>query len=74
MYTYQKTKKTYLVQLDDVRVPYLLQDVDLASHALNVALALYLVLLKNLNRYFFASNRVCPDPHFSKGPLAQRFS
>ena len=44
---------TYLVQLNNIRVSDFLEDVDLASHSLNVTLVLNAVFLKNLNCYFF---------------------
>ena len=49
-----------LIQLNDIRVPYQLQDMNLPSHALDVGEILDLTLLEDLDRDLLARKRMHP--------------
>jgi len=58
------------IQLDDVRVPGQLEDLDLPSHALDVYIFDNFVLFKDLHGHFFSCQVVCAKPDFAKSSLA----
>ena len=49
-----------------------LENVDLSCDPLNVTLVFDSVFLKNLDGYFFSSDRVSSDPYFSEGTRTKR--
>ena len=63
---------TYLIQLNHVRMSDFLENVDLSCDPLNVTLVFDSVFLKNLDGYFFSSDRVSADPYFTEGTRTKR--
>ena len=63
---------TYLIQLNHVRMSDFLENVDLSCDPLNVTFVFDSVFLKNLDGYFFSSDRVSADPYFSEGTRTKR--
>ena len=61
-----QNQSSYLVELDDIGVSYFLQNVDLTSNSLYIALVLDAIFFQNFNSDLFSSNRVSPNAHLSK--------
>ena len=60
-----------LIQLNDVRMPDQLQNLNLPRNPLNIALIVDLVLLKDLDGHLLPSRDVDAQLHFPEGSLAQ---
>ena len=58
------------IQLDDVRVPSQLEDLDLSGHTLNVHVFDNFVLFKDLYSHFFSCQVVRAEPDFAESSLA----
>ena len=63
-----------LVELNDVRVPNQLQDVDFSCHSLDVSDLRNLVLLQDFDRDFFPSENVDTQLDFTEGSLSKGFA
>jgi hypothetical protein len=61
----------YVVELDNIRMPYHLEDRDLTRDSLNIVHVGDSIFLKNLDCYLLSSQDVLPKFYFSKCSLAQ---
>ena len=67
----KETNRTYLVKLNYIRVPNLLENIDFPCDSFDITLALNSVLLENFDGNLLASNSVSADTHFAESALAQ---
>ena len=53
-------------------MPNFLEYVDFPRHPLHITFIFNAIFLKNLDGYFFSSDRVSADPYFSEGTRTKR--
>ena len=62
---------TYLIELNDIRVPDDLENVDLSSYTLDIGLVLDLVFLQDFDRHFLARDQVGSQPDLAESALTE---
>ena len=62
----------YLVELDDIWVPYLLEDLNLTRNSVDIRLVLNFTFFKNFNGYFLTCDCVNSKFDFAKGSFSER--